>query len=360
MNGLPDDLEDDTLDLDNNDIPDSQEDRNKSILTKVGNCSIGISYAAQGSIKDIEAMDSIDHTTISSVVRPYDMPIGLVGFRLLVSRPGDTASVTLHFCRAMPEDMTWYNFNSVDGWSDYSEHVVFSSDRKALQLELVDGGRGDADGVANGIIVDPGGSGIATFIEGLVFDADTDQGIDQAYLYMDDAILQTFSDGRYLSMILPGQYPIIAYAQGYEPQFNDIQVPEAAVVTNNIGLKPVRGNSKPMALITSPGSSSMTIKAGEALVFRCCVINGDGSLTYQWRFGGGAADSNDEYPGIVTFNKGGTYEVSLTVWDEDRDTGKDTMLITVEDTPQPAPGNGGGSGGGGGGGCFLSTIFDKR
>jgi len=49
-----------------------------------------------------------------------------------------------------------YKFDPVNSeWLDYSEYAEFSSDRKKVYLTLKDGGFGDADGIENGIIVDP-------------------------------------------------------------------------------------------------------------------------------------------------------------------------------------------------------------
>ena len=49
-----------------------------------------------------------------------------------------------------------YKYDPVDTeWLDYSEYAEFSSDRKKVYLTLKDGGFGDADGIENGIIVDP-------------------------------------------------------------------------------------------------------------------------------------------------------------------------------------------------------------
>ncbi len=42
-----------------------------------------------------------------------------------------------------------------DVWLDYSDYTQFSPNRKEVYLTLKDGGFGDADGIANGIIVDP-------------------------------------------------------------------------------------------------------------------------------------------------------------------------------------------------------------
>ena len=54
-----------------------------------------------------------------------------------------------------PSNINWYKYDPVNGWQDYSAHAPFSADMKSVTLELKDGDYGDADGVANGIIVDP-------------------------------------------------------------------------------------------------------------------------------------------------------------------------------------------------------------
>ena len=36
-------------------------------------------------------------------------------------------------------------------------HAAFSADRQSVTLRLTDGGAGDLDGVANGVIIDPSG-----------------------------------------------------------------------------------------------------------------------------------------------------------------------------------------------------------
>ena len=49
-----------------------------------------------------------------------------------------------------------YKYDPVNSeWLDYSQYAEFSGDRKKVYLTLKDGGFGDADGIENGIIVDP-------------------------------------------------------------------------------------------------------------------------------------------------------------------------------------------------------------
>jgi hypothetical protein len=102
------------------------------------------------------ATDSID----DNLNRP-GLPLGLIGFRISVDTPGDTARVIVYLSEAAPEHTAWYKYDLVNGWSDYSDHAVISADRRTVTLELQDGGFGDQDGCANGVIIDPSGLGRA-------------------------------------------------------------------------------------------------------------------------------------------------------------------------------------------------------
>jgi len=352
-NGIPDDLEieDITVDLDRNGIPDIQQTDIKSMKTVIGNCQIGVSNSIDTNVTDIEAIDSIDPLEVSDLVRPHDMPLGLFAMRLHILNPGDIVSVTVHFCKAAPNEMIWYMYDAVEGWYDYSEYSTYSPDRMSITLELKDGGHGDADGIANRIIVDPCGSGIASFVRGLVFDINTTECIGNAKIQIDDVAVNAFTDGHYLTMLLPGQYSISTYADGYETLFDTIEIPEGFTVTRDMGLESEGESTNLTAIITSPASNT-TINAGESITFICSIINGNEPLTFIWNFGGGATNSNQENPGNITFQNVGTYAVSLTVNDADGDTSSDSVIITVLDPPN---GDNDG-GGGGGGGCFIDIL----
>ena len=90
------------------------------------------------------------------------MPYGLISFKVKVNTAGATAEVTIYLSEVAPSDAKWYKYDAINGWQDYSAHATFSADRTSVTLELKDGGFGDADGAANGIIVDPSGLGSAT------------------------------------------------------------------------------------------------------------------------------------------------------------------------------------------------------
>jgi hypothetical protein len=84
-----------------------------------------------------------------------------------VKNPGDLAIVTIHFSEPAPSDAIWYKYDSINGWQDFSEKAIFSSDRKSVTVELKDGGFGDADGIENGLIIDPSGFGVTSSYDSL-------------------------------------------------------------------------------------------------------------------------------------------------------------------------------------------------
>jgi hypothetical protein len=101
------------------------------------------------------------------------MPFGLIHFKLYVNQPGDEAEVTIYFSQNPPVASKWYKYDPIEViWQDYSAYTEFGPNQNYLSLTLIDGGIGDADGIANGIIVDP--SGIGTQASGSDNDNDDD------------------------------------------------------------------------------------------------------------------------------------------------------------------------------------------
>jgi len=130
-----------------------------------GSASIGIEKISS-STAEIESLEIIDPDTISdNFNRPADLIFGLFAYRLRVQNPGDTATVRIYFSGAIFASDVFYKYDTVNGWQDYSEHTTYNDDGQSITLEVKDGGYGDSDGLANGIIVDPGGiaSGAGTF-----------------------------------------------------------------------------------------------------------------------------------------------------------------------------------------------------
>ena len=102
-------------------------------------------------------------TKTNSTGKPTTIQFGLIDFKILVNAPGDETVVTIHLSRAALEKNKLYKYDQINAeWVDYSDYAEFSPNRKVVYLTLKDGGFGDADGVENGIIVDPLTIGSAT------------------------------------------------------------------------------------------------------------------------------------------------------------------------------------------------------
>ena len=160
-NGIPDLQEvGRTADLDKDGARDSRQPDIKSIKMQGTGLQVGVSIKGCPTALAIEAVESEDPQQPGSVAssKPGSMPFGLINFRIAVAKPGDPAVVKLYFPQAAPASSKWYKYDPIAGrWYDFSAYAKFAADRFSVTLTLTDGGPGDADGVANGVIVDPAG-----------------------------------------------------------------------------------------------------------------------------------------------------------------------------------------------------------
>jgi hypothetical protein len=170
-NGIPDNQEVETpVDLDGDGTWDA--DQNDIKCVKAGNGkSLGISFEGSSNVVEIESIkaEPADDNPVLSAApsNSEQFPFGLINFKLIVNQPGDPAEVKIYFSEPAPADGCWFKYDPIEAtWTDYSSQTVFSSDRRSLTLYLEDGGEGDADGSANGIIVDPSGVAVSSFASG--------------------------------------------------------------------------------------------------------------------------------------------------------------------------------------------------
>ena len=158
-NGIADvDEVDDSVDFNLDGIPDNHQPHIiKCVQASDGSVSIGIEKVSS-TAEEIESLEVIDPDTISDTVnRPADLIFGLFAYRLRVRTPGDIATIKIYFSGDIFASDVFYKYDTINGWYDYSEHTTFNDDGQSITLEVKDGGFGDSDGLANGIIVDPGG-----------------------------------------------------------------------------------------------------------------------------------------------------------------------------------------------------------
>jgi hypothetical protein len=118
---------------------------------------MGIKVESGGNMTNLSPVDP--DSIVDTIGKPENLIFGLIDLEIKVGTPGDTAVVTIHLPQAVPEGYGWYQYSSTEGWVDYSAGAVFNADRDQVTLTLTDGGAGDDDGVANGVIVDPSGAG---------------------------------------------------------------------------------------------------------------------------------------------------------------------------------------------------------
>ncbi|GAB6097341.1 hypothetical protein JCM14469_35950 [Desulfatiferula olefinivorans] len=160
-NGVPDDQEVQAdADLNKDGIADiDQPETLTCVKTLVGGDTMGL--IPMDNVVDIEVLESLTADGINDTAgMPDELPSGLISFRIVVETPGDTAKIGVLLSKPAPENAGWYKYDSINGWMDYTSHAIFSADRTMITVDLTDGGLGDADGVANGVIVDPAGLGI--------------------------------------------------------------------------------------------------------------------------------------------------------------------------------------------------------
>jgi len=159
-----------TVTVNDNGIADFPDDA----ITRLseGGDPIGITEDSGGKLVQLRTMDPANIADTSDM--PEDFLMGLIDFQLKTDTIGGTVTMTVYLPEAAPEDYHWYKYNADTGvWTNYSEETgengekgaVFNETRDQVTLTLIDGGMGDDDGIANGIIVDP--SGLAAAASGL-------------------------------------------------------------------------------------------------------------------------------------------------------------------------------------------------
>jgi len=169
-NGVPDVQEvPGTLDLDADGTSDIDQTDIKCVSLPYGSDEEQICI----SIKDAQHVESIVSLTVQDPAdpelnsaangKPNYFEFGLLDFKLLVTNPGDETTVTIYLSRPAYVKGNIFKYDPVNEiWSDYSGYAEFSDNRREVTLTLQDGGFGDADGIENGIIVDPLAFGSAT------------------------------------------------------------------------------------------------------------------------------------------------------------------------------------------------------
>ncbi len=128
-------------------------------LRNTGDSSIiGVQLSGTATFGQLSA---IAYSTLpTSLTADGRMPYGLFNFRIegLVASDASPAQVTVSFYlpTVPPAGAKWYKYNpSTNSLTDMTTRVEILD--KKVSLTLLDGGEDDADGVVNGVVVDPSG-----------------------------------------------------------------------------------------------------------------------------------------------------------------------------------------------------------
>ena len=106
-------------------------------------------------LTDVMVVSATD-PSINPNGKPSDLAFtdGLVHYKVTGVATGGTVQVQITFPTAIPAGSKIYKVDS-NGFHDFSANAIIID--KTVTLTLTDGGSGDSDGVANGVIVDPVG-----------------------------------------------------------------------------------------------------------------------------------------------------------------------------------------------------------
>jgi hypothetical protein len=279
-NGISDaDEVDDTVDFNFDGIPDNYQPQIiKCVQASDGSVSIGIEKASI-SAEEIESLEVIDPDTISDTFnRPSDLIFGLFAYRLRVRNPGDIATIRVYFSGDIFESDVFYKYDTINGWYDYSEHTTFNDDGQSITLEVKDGGYGDSDGLANGVVVDPGGiasvgdsysnlgsNAVGCFITTTAFGSKFEKHVQ---------LLRKFRD-LYLMSNRIGRSFVETYYKYSPPMANFIAKHDILRTIVRLGLAPLIGVSW-IALKIGPLSIVALM-----LIFISCFV---GLVLFRWRY----------------------------------------------------------------------------
>ena len=151
-------------DLDGDGIPDDQELTDVSVDTSHAATTADTITPTQINVASSQTTAVVEQAAIVNPAAfdvdetaPDSLPTGMIAYRLGLDEVGAEVQVTITLSAAAPANAAWVKYDAVTGWQSCSKHFVFSADRRSVTLTVQDGGFGDADGVANGIIVDPSG-----------------------------------------------------------------------------------------------------------------------------------------------------------------------------------------------------------
>ncbi|MCJ8501767.1 fibronectin type III domain-containing protein [Desulfatitalea alkaliphila] len=181
-----------STDLNGNGIPDQEEsDRIQAVQTADGRHSMAVSIHNSPQVRAIGRIAAIDpHTVDALPADAVSLPYGLLAYRLELDRPERQVQVTIHLSDPVDPHAPWLVYGADGQWTQADpERLQVREDGLAVLRTITDGGPDDADGVANGIIIDHTGpleSATTTATPGKSLDGD-----DGSHVFVKGCLIDT-------------------------------------------------------------------------------------------------------------------------------------------------------------------------
>jgi len=145
------------------------QDTQQQIINQVGGNDVTVASATgTGAVtfaSNVGTLGNLTSTTVAAAA-PGSPPPGVVfrhglfSFTITNINRGATVVLTITLPSAVPVGTQYWKFQN-GAWVDCTALIGDDDGDNILTLTLTDGGLGDADGIANGIIVDPGGPALS-------------------------------------------------------------------------------------------------------------------------------------------------------------------------------------------------------
>ncbi|MBR9827706.1 MAG: DUF4347 domain-containing protein [Oceanospirillales bacterium] len=142
-------------------LPSQQPDAEPIFVSLVGGSRDGKSTGSGTKLTNVQQQDRPEDADTE-----LDMPLGLIAFDADIEEAGATETFSLYVEGSVAVNGYWKQ-NAGGEWvnlasADYGGKIVLEGDKLRLDFELTDGGEFDADGIANGVIQDPGALGFGS------------------------------------------------------------------------------------------------------------------------------------------------------------------------------------------------------
>lgn len=143
-------------DLNGDDIPDiEQADILRSVQNPTSQGVAGISIEGSSDVESIVYGLALDPDMLDPDMEPIEtIGYGVIGYKLRMTGVGQSIDIVLYFEEAIDPMTSWVSLDGELEAENCTDFVDWLDEGYAAIRSVTDGGEGDADGVANGTIVD--------------------------------------------------------------------------------------------------------------------------------------------------------------------------------------------------------------